>query len=149
MAADEWHDNGPQDLVKISLCIQIAIDKMKLCSLSVVYACMGHAVHNIDISKPLPGTVETGIHPWRAHFSSVPVAIKGENFPTEVSYDATLQSGQDPSEDDELLTGCTEMIWLCKLTVSSPVRVAGLRRSHRWRSQMWWSWAGWTYCQIL
>jgi hypothetical protein len=34
MAADEWHDNGPQDLVMISLCIQIAIDKMQLCSLS-------------------------------------------------------------------------------------------------------------------
>jgi hypothetical protein len=27
MVADEWHDNGPQDLVTLSLCIQIAIDK--------------------------------------------------------------------------------------------------------------------------
>jgi hypothetical protein len=35
MEADEWHDNGPQDLIRISLCIQIAIDKMLLCSLSV------------------------------------------------------------------------------------------------------------------
>ena len=33
MAADEWHDNGPQDLVTVSLCIQIAIDKMQLFSL--------------------------------------------------------------------------------------------------------------------
>ena len=33
MAVDEWHDNGPQDRL-ISLCIQIAIDKMKLCLLS-------------------------------------------------------------------------------------------------------------------
>jgi hypothetical protein len=39
MAADEWHDNGPQDLVTASLCIQIAINKMQFCSLSVVYAC--------------------------------------------------------------------------------------------------------------
>jgi hypothetical protein len=39
MAADEWHDNGPQDLcVTVSLCIQIAIAKMQLCSLSVAYA---------------------------------------------------------------------------------------------------------------
>ena len=27
MAADEWHDNEPQDLVMVSLCIQIAIAK--------------------------------------------------------------------------------------------------------------------------
>ena len=59
MAEDEWHDNRPQDLVTVSLCIQIAIDKMQLCSLSVDYAChnpagtMGHSVHNVDISKPL------------------------------------------------------------------------------------------------
>ena len=27
MAEDEWQDNGPQDLVMVSLCIQIAIVK--------------------------------------------------------------------------------------------------------------------------
>jgi hypothetical protein len=27
-----------------------------------------------------------GINPWRAHFSSEPVAIKGEHLPTEVGY---------------------------------------------------------------
>jgi hypothetical protein len=35
MLADEWHDNGPQDLATVSLCIQIAINKMQLCLLSV------------------------------------------------------------------------------------------------------------------
>jgi hypothetical protein len=62
MEADERHDNGPQDLVTVSLCIEIAIDKMQLCLLSVDYACpyhnptttMGHSVHNVDINKPLP-----------------------------------------------------------------------------------------------
>ena len=39
MGADECHDNGPQDLVTVSLCIQIAINKVELCSLSVDYAC--------------------------------------------------------------------------------------------------------------
>ena len=60
-AEDEWHDNGPQDLITVSLCIQIAFDKMQWCSLSVAYACpyhnptttMGHSIHNVDISKPL------------------------------------------------------------------------------------------------
>ena len=33
MMADERHDNGPQDLITVSLCFQIAIDKMQLCSL--------------------------------------------------------------------------------------------------------------------
>jgi hypothetical protein len=49
MATDEWHDNGPQDLITVSMCIQNAI---------VTFACpyhnptMGHLVHNIDICKP-------------------------------------------------------------------------------------------------
>jgi hypothetical protein len=34
MVVDEWHNNVPQDLVTASLCIQIAIDKMQLISLS-------------------------------------------------------------------------------------------------------------------
>ena len=75
---DEWHDNGPQDLVTVSLWIQIDIDKIQLCSLSVAYACLYHnptmgPVFKVDI-KPLahatphavchlPGKVETGIHP--------------------------------------------------------------------------------------
>ena len=41
------------------LCIQIAIDKMQLCSLSVAFACpyhnptatMGYSIHNVDTSK--------------------------------------------------------------------------------------------------
>jgi hypothetical protein len=57
IAADEWHDNGPQDLIMVSLYIQIAIDKMQLCLLFVAYDCpyhnptatMGHS----DISKLL------------------------------------------------------------------------------------------------
>ncbi len=32
MVVDEWHNNGPQDLVTVSLCIQNAINKMHLCS---------------------------------------------------------------------------------------------------------------------
>uniref|UniRef100_A0A8C7IX03 Intraflagellar transport protein 56 n=1 Tax=Oncorhynchus kisutch TaxID=8019 RepID=A0A8C7IX03_ONCKI len=64
MAADEWNNKGPQDLVTLSLCIKIAVYKMQLCSLSIAYACpypnstatMEHSVHNVDISKPLTPT---------------------------------------------------------------------------------------------
>ncbi len=57
----KWHNNGPQDLVTVSLCIQNAINKMHLCPLSITYACpyhnptvtMGHSIHSVDISKPL------------------------------------------------------------------------------------------------
>jgi hypothetical protein len=62
MAMDEWHDNGPKDLIMVALCIKIAIEKMLLCLSSVTYACpyhnptMGHSVHNIDISKQLAHT---------------------------------------------------------------------------------------------
>jgi hypothetical protein len=64
MVADEWHDNGTQHLITVSLCIQIAIDKMQLCLMSVAYACpchnptatTGHSVYNIVISKLLAHT---------------------------------------------------------------------------------------------
>ena len=49
----------------------------------------------------LCGSVETRIHPRRAHFSSVPAAIEGEHLPPEVGYGAKLQAGQDPGEDNE------------------------------------------------
>ena len=58
MVVDEWQNNGPQDLVTVSLCIQNVINKMHLCLLSITYTCpyhksMGHSIHNVDISKPL------------------------------------------------------------------------------------------------
>ncbi len=64
MVVDEWHNNGPQDLVTVSLCIQKAINKMHLCLWSITYACpyhnptatMGHLIHNVDISKLLTHT---------------------------------------------------------------------------------------------
>jgi hypothetical protein len=58
MAADEWHDNVHLYLFMVSLCIQIAVIKMQLCSLSIAYACpyhnptatMGHSDHIISKS---------------------------------------------------------------------------------------------------
>jgi hypothetical protein len=81
---------------------------MKVCSLSIAYACpyhhnnatMGLSVHNVNIRKPLAHTTVVSLVQLK-HFSSVSVAIKGEDLPTEVGYDAELQSGQDPGEDNE------------------------------------------------
>jgi hypothetical protein len=35
MATDEWHEKGPQDLVTVSLCIQI-VHKVSICPLKSV-----------------------------------------------------------------------------------------------------------------
>ncbi len=64
MVVDEWYNNGSQHLITGSLCIQNAINKMHLCSLSIPYPCpyhkppatMGHWIHNVDISKALNHT---------------------------------------------------------------------------------------------
>ena len=114
MEVDEWHDNEPQDIVTVLLCIQIAIDKMQLCLLSVASACLYHnppppwgtlftltSANRFPTQSHLPGTVKTRIPLGRAHLPGIPVAIEGEHFPTEVGYDAKLQSGQDPGEEDE------------------------------------------------
>ena len=42
MEADGWSDSGPQDIIAVSLCIQIAIIKMHLFLLSVTHACPCH-----------------------------------------------------------------------------------------------------------
>ncbi len=120
MVVDEWHNNGPQDLVTVSLCIQNAINKLHLCSLSITYACpyhnptatMGHLIHNVDLSKPLTHTTPytlSAICPvqWKPGF------IREENTspkcqtPSNVSIcplksvTTTNCSQVDPNEDDE------------------------------------------------
>ncbi len=157
---DAWHNNGPQDLVTVSLCIQNAINKCNLCSLSITYACPYHnphrhhgpldpkcwhqqtaylhdAIHAVCLSGPVQ---------WKLGFireeNTSPKCQTPSNvsiLPTQVGYDdeacrlASLR---------RFLTVCAEILWLCKPIVAAAVRVAGLRQSWRWRCWMWRSWAG-------
>ncbi len=161
MIVDEWHNNGPQDLVTVSLCIQNAINKMHLCLLSITYACpyhnptatMGHSIHNVDIIKPLthmmPYTL-SAICPvqWKPGFireentsPKCQMPSNVEHLPTQVSYDDELQSGRDPDEDDEHADELPETVsdsfvqkffGYANRLLAAAVRVAGLRRSWRW-----------------
>ncbi len=164
--AQQW----PQDLVTVSLCIQNAINKMHLCSLSITYACpyhnptatMGHSIHNVDISKPLthttpytlpaicpvqrkPGFIhEENTSPKCQMPSNVSICPLKSVTTTNCSQVETLMrtTSMQMSFPEKVSDSCAEILWLCKPIVAAAVRVAGLRRSWRWRCWMWRSWAG-------
>ncbi len=137
MVVDEWHNNGPQDLVTVSLCIQNAINKMHPCSLSLTYACpyrnptttMGNSIHSVDISKPLTHTT-----PYICPVQWKPGFIREENTspkcqtPSNVSIcplkSVTMMNCSQVETPvrttscrwaslRRFLTVCAEILWLC------------------------------------
>ncbi len=79
MIVDEWHNNGPQDLVTVSLCIQNAINKRHLCSLSA---------YTITPPPPLAtrSTALTSANhsPTRRYTCCLPSALHSENRDSSV-----------------------------------------------------------------
>ncbi len=146
MVVDEWHNNGPEDLVTESLCIQNAINKMHLCSLSITYACpyhnptatMGHSIHNVDIRKPLTHTTPytlSAIYPvqWKPGFilKRTPLQSARRHRMWAFAHSRRLrwrtavrlrpQWGRRACRWASLrwfLTVCAEILWLCKPIVA-------------------------------
>ncbi len=176
MVVDEWHNNGPQDLVTVSLHIQNAINKMHLCSLSITYACpyhnptatMGHSIHKVDISKPLTPRCHTRCLPSYLYSKNRDSSVKRTPFQSTrrhrmwaFAHSSRLQRRTAVRSRPRwgwlacrwaslrrFLTVCAEILWLCKPIVAAAVWVAGLRRSWRWRYWMWRSWASVVTCGL-
>ncbi len=82
MVVDEWHNNGPQDLVTVSLCIQNAINKRHPCSLSITYVC---PYHNPTATMGHSTTLTSANRsPTRRHTRCLPSALCSENQDSSV-----------------------------------------------------------------
>ncbi len=156
MVVDEWHNNVPRDHVTVSLCIQNAINKMRLCSLSIKYM----PAHTITPPPPWAtrSTALTSANrsPTRRHTRCLPSALYSENRDSSVKR-TPLQSARRHrmwafahssrlrwrtavrsrprwgrrtcrwASLRRFLTVCVEILWLCKPIVAAAVRVAGLK----------------------
>ncbi len=149
MVVDEWHNNGPQDLITVSLCIQNAINKLHLCSLSITYAC---PYHN-PIATQSTTLTSANRSPTRHHTRCLQTALYSENQDSSVKR-TPLQSTRHHrmwalahssrlrwwtavrsrprwgrrayrwASLKRFLTVCAEILWLCKLIVAAAVRVS-------------------------
>ncbi len=154
MVVDECHNNGPQDLVTVSIkctCVR----------------CPKHTpAHTITLPPPW-ATQSTKLtsenrSPTQRHTRCLPSALYSENRDSSVKR-RPLQSARRHrmwafahssllwqqtavrsrprwgrrayrwASPRRFLTVCAEILWLCKAIFAAAVRVAGLRRSWRWR----------------
>jgi hypothetical protein len=82
MAVDEWPDNGPQDLITVSLCIQFAIDNMQWGTLFVTLTSASHSPTRCNTC-----CLPSAQYSWficEGHTNPASVAIEGEHLPTKV-----------------------------------------------------------------
>lgn len=100
MVVDEWH----QDLVKLFLCIQSAINKMHLCLLT--YTCPCHNSIHKSLANTTPYTLKSALSrenqdsSLREHLFKVPDPIKCEHSPTAARYNDELQTDGAHKDDD-------------------------------------------------
>ncbi len=168
MVMDEWHNNGPQDLVTVSLCIQNAINKMHLCSLSITYACpyhnptatMGHSIHNVDISKPFTHTMPytlSAICPiqWKPGFireentslkcqmtSNVPLKSLTTTNCSQVETQMRMMNMQMTLPETLSDSVCRNFFGYANRLLQQLSGWLVSDWSWRWRCWMWRSWAG-------
>ncbi len=127
MVVDEWHNNGPQDLITVPLCIQNAINTMHRCSLCITYTCpyhnptvtIGHLIHNVDISKPLTHTTPYILSPI------CPVQWK-PGFICEVNTSPKCQTPSNVSicpHKSVTTTNCSQVVTTMSMQMSFPETV--------------------------
>ncbi len=120
MVVDEWHSNGPQDLVTVSLCDQNAINKMHLCSLSITYAWPYHNPYRHH--GPLDAANRS---PTRRHTRCLPSTLYSEK-PGLIHEENTSPKYQTPSNvsicplKSVTMTNCSQ--------VETPMRTTSMYR---------------------
>ncbi len=138
---------------------------MHPCSLSITYACpyhnptatMGHLIHNVDISKPLTHMTPSALYSENRDSSvkRTPLQsarchrmwayVHSSRLQWRIAVRSRTRWGWQTCRRAYLwrfLTVCEEILCSCKPIVAAAVRVAGLRRSWRWRCWMWRSCTG-------
>ncbi len=123
MVVDKWCNNGPQDLITVSLCIQNAINKIHLCSLSITYAC---PYHNPPPPWATRSTTFTSANrlPTQCHTRCLPSALYSGGFIREENTSPKCQTPSNVSIcplKSVMTTNCSQ--------VETPMRTTSMQMS--------------------
>ncbi len=143
MVMDEWHNNGPQELITVSLCIQNAINKMHLCTITPPppWATRSTTLTSANRSptqrhtRCLPSALYS--ENWYSSEKRTPLQSARRHWMWALAHSSRLRRqtavrwrprwGRQAYRWASLrrfLTVCAEILWLCKPIVAAAVRVA-------------------------